>query len=91
MPLYEFRCNDCGSFDRAFPMTTVPDALACPACGVAAARRPGGSPGRGSSPIARAVEATQRSAHEPGLVRQPPPRANRPVSRDPRHAKLPRP
>ncbi|GAB3281959.1 FmdB family zinc ribbon protein [Kineosporia babensis] len=91
MPLYEFRCNACGSFDRSFPMSTVPDSLACPRCALTAARRPGGSPGPGSSPITRAVEATQRTAHEPGVVRQPPSRADHRISRDPRHSRLPRP
>ncbi|WP_352396575.1 zinc ribbon domain-containing protein [Kineosporia sp. NBRC 101677] len=91
MPLYEFRCSACGSFERTFPMSTMPPSLACPDCAEPAVRRPGGSPGRGSSPVARAVEATHRSAHEPAVVRQPPPGPGHRVSRDPRHAQLPRP
>lgn len=91
MPLYEFRCPAHGSFDRSYPMSTVPKTLACPDCGNQATRRPGGAPGRGSSPIAQAVEATRATAHEPGRVTQPPPRRRAPVARDRRQSFLPRP
>lgn len=69
MPLYEFQCSACGDFEAWRPMHDAARTAACPACGAAATRRY--SPpnlGRGSSPLRRAQERSERSAHEPEVA-----------------------
>lgn len=97
MPVYEFRCEACGPFDAHHAMAQVPRAQACPACG-ADARRVFSAVGlsRANSPRARAIDDAARTADAPDVVRSVPRQAGAPgaaprVSRDPRHAKLPRP
>jgi putative FmdB family regulatory protein len=94
MPTYAFRCAAaCGDFDAVFAMASVPARLDCRACG-GAARRIFSAPhlGAGPSSAMRLLDATGRTASEPALVRSPPDRrGSRPVSRNPLHAKLPRP
>jgi putative FmdB family regulatory protein len=94
VPTYAFRCAACGDFDAVFPMTAVPARLDCRACGEAA-RRIFSAPhlGAGGSTAMKLLDATTRTASEPTIVESPPGRRNspRPVSRNPLHAKLPRP
>ncbi|WP_031468281.1 FmdB family zinc ribbon protein [Sciscionella sediminilitoris] len=92
MPIYDYRCPSCGISEHSYPMREAPPALDC-ACGlparklVTAARL-----GKGSSTAMRLLDQTGSTASEPAVVRSPPPAApNRPVSRNPLHAKLPRP
>lgn len=93
MPVYVFRCHRCGRFDAEHPMASVPGSCPCLSCGdparriiTAVALSQAGSPRR------RAVEAAERSAEEPQVVAGPPPRPSTPpITRDPRHQKLPRP
>ena len=33
MAIYEYRCSDCGTFDRSMPMGTAPESARCPTCG----------------------------------------------------------
>ncbi|MGW0017149.1 FmdB family zinc ribbon protein [Rhodococcus sp. NPDC003382] len=96
MPLYEFRCADCGSFDLSMSMSEVGPAAPCPRCSRSAPRLLGAPRlGRGGSAAMRAHDAAARTASEPGVVsgalpgssRRPP----RPVTTDPRHRLLPRP
>lgn len=94
MPLYEFRCADCGDLERSYSMRDVPDHVACPHCAADAPRRITGAALHGSSPAKRLIESTERSAHEPAVVSSLPSAraaAPRPVSRNPLHQKLPRP
>jgi len=94
MATYEFGCTACGRFRARFAMSEVPPEAACPPCGGSAARLLS-SPflSRAGSPAMRAVDAAARTAAEPDVVRSLPPRG-RPaqrVTRNPLHAKLPRP
>nr|WP_137725592.1 zinc ribbon domain-containing protein [Prescottella subtropica] len=95
MPLYQFRCAQCGPFDAAHPMTSVPDAADCPDCGEVS-RRQITVPrlGRGSSTAMHLLDATARSAHEPAVVTGARPGTRHTIQKvttDPLHRKLPRP
>ncbi|WP_242676650.1 zinc ribbon domain-containing protein [Rhodococcus sp. ABRD24] len=76
-------------------MASVPDAAACPDCAAEARRQITASRlGHGASTPMRLLDATARSASEPGVVSGPRPgaaRAARPVTTNPLHRKLPRP
>lgn len=75
-------------------MTDAVGATACPECG-RVATRVFGSPGlRALDPRMRtALDASARSAESPTIAASVPGRSRRPtpITRDPRHAKLPRP
>jgi putative FmdB family regulatory protein len=91
--LYEYACRSCGPFEVRRALGSAPGEEACPRCGAPAARVFGApaiaSPG---SPLARAREAAERSAHEPAVVRgAPPPDRRVRRSANPLHANLPRP
>jgi len=96
MPLYEYRCVDCGPFDVSAPMSDVRPTTACPAC-AAESLRAVTAPrlARGRTAAMRVLDSTARTASEPAVVsgaipgrpRTPP----RPVTTDPRHRMLPRP
>ncbi|MFC0358870.1 MULTISPECIES: FmdB family zinc ribbon protein [Kytococcus] len=95
MPLYAVRCEAAHEGEVQVPLARADEPIACPTCG-AAARRLISSPriGRGNDPRARLIESTEATAHAPQVVDAVPGAGNRratPVSRDPRHAKLPRP
>lgn len=96
MPLYEFRCRSCGPFDAVHTMADVPQDAPCPRCG-GRARRAVAAPalGRGAGAAMRLLDATARTAAEPGVVTGAPPGRRRargtPVSADPVHRTLPRP
>ena len=93
MPLYSYRCPDCGDFDVSLGMGEAVGSLSCPGCGSVSRRRftaPNLSSATGSA--YRLIEGTERSASEPAVVG--PPQANRAgarVSTNPLHRKLPRP
>ncbi|RBP62230.1 putative FmdB family regulatory protein [Brevibacterium sanguinis] len=93
MPTYTYRCRTCGTIEQSFPITDKPSTIPCPSCR-APATTVFSSPhlGAGASTAHRLIDATKRTAETPGVVSQVPGsrRAPRPVSRDPRHAKLPR-
>ncbi|WFR71680.1 zinc ribbon domain-containing protein [Prescottella defluvii] len=95
IPLYQFRCDHCGPFDRTFTMATVPDTSACPDC-ASDARRQVTAPrlGHGASTQMRLLDATARSASEPAVVQGPRRgggRTAQKVTTNPLHRKLPRP
>lgn len=93
MPLYEFACPQGHTSEATFAISDAPASIDCPACSVRARRRVSApNLGRGASPAMRLLDATARSAHEPAVVTgaHPGTRAATPVTRDPRHAKLPR-
>ncbi len=91
MPLYQFGCRGCGGFERVYRMAEVPAAVPCPRCAQSAVRRPGGGLVRHSAAV-RMLDATKRTATEPGVVGAvPPARTRRRTITDPRHRGLPRP
>lgn len=95
MPIYEFKCGEGHLAERHLPMSSEQREIECPDCGQMA-RRIISAPSvrRTDSKMASVVEATQKSAHEPAVVNSLPASGNRratPVSRNPQHAKLPKP
>lgn len=93
MPIYEYRCPDCGPFESVHPMASVPRSEPCPVCS-GESRKVFTAVGlsRTNSARAKAIGATEKSAHEPDVVSGPVGRSrSAPVTTDPRHAKLPRP
>ncbi len=93
MVTYSYRCRQCGDFDVRMPMGEATGAWACPWCGTSAVRRFTAPQVRrgGDVAVRRAYEYAERSADEPEVVSAPPPARPPRVSRDPRHALLPRP
>jgi putative FmdB family regulatory protein len=93
MPTYAYRCPSCGPFDVTCSMREVAPGRACPEC-TTASPRVFSAPAvrRVAAPLARALGAQERSAHEPQVVNDLP-AARRPsgITTDPRHARLPRP
>jgi putative FmdB family regulatory protein len=94
VPTYTHHCPDCGEFDLVRPMARSGAGASCPGCG-ADARRVFGAPAlRGVDPaLRRALDDSAASADAPAVVSAVPGRSRRatPVTRDPRHARLPRP
>ncbi len=93
MPTYTYRCKTCGDAEQSSSITDKPSTIPCPQCS-APATTVFGSPhlGAGSSTGHRLIDATKKTAETPGVVTRIPGtgRSSRPVSRDPRHARLPR-
>lgn len=94
MPLYEYGCPACGSFELLLSMAAATREASCPGCG-APARRLVSAPGlsRANSAEHRLLERTTRTAVEPDVVAAPPPgpgRAPR-YTTNPLHRRLPRP
>jgi putative FmdB family regulatory protein len=77
MPVYEFTCEGCGTFDLMRPMAESSAPARCPNCGTAAARvfTP---PGVAllDAPVRRALDTEDKSAHEPDVVSE---RSGRPL------------
>ncbi|MGK2881425.1 MAG: FmdB family zinc ribbon protein [Mycobacterium sp.] len=94
MPTYSYRCEECGGFPVRVPMAEVSSTAMCPTCG-AAARREYAGPGVRvlDAGLRRAFDTADRSAGEPTVTSSVPGRSRRatPITRDPRHARLPRP
>lgn len=93
MPTYSYRCA-CGPFDLLRAMAAADEPAACPVCGESSRRTFAAPALRRLNPgVTAAVEAGERSAEAPDVVRAVPRAGRRPVrtSTDPRHARLPRP
>jgi putative FmdB family regulatory protein len=94
VPTYSYRCAACGPFDLVRPMAAADEEAVCSAC-AAPSPRTFGAPAlrRLSVDVRAAVEAGERSAEAPQVVRGIPPPGRRAghVGTDPRHARLPRP
>lgn len=94
MPMYDFRCDEHGVRAKKFSMADVPATSTCPDC-AAVTKRVFTSPalGSGNSRAMRTIDASKQTAEKPGVVTSLPSqqRPSRPVSFDPRHAKLPKP
>lgn len=97
MPVYSYRCPECGPFELVRPMSASGARADCPRCGDGGRRLFGAPALRASSPGARAaLEKDERSADSPEVVSGVPDaggsRGRRArYTRDPRHALLPRP
>ena len=95
MPTYSYRCAACGPFDLVRPMAAAPEPAPCLACGGPSSRIFAAPALRRLDPGVRdAVEAGERSAEAPDVVRRLPTAGRRRTTRtttDPRHARLPRP
>jgi len=95
LTMYVFRCNECGSFDAAYPIGTAPASAPCPTCAASSAKViTAPRIGRGATGYSRAIEETKASADRPPVVTGSLPGSARrplPVTRNPLHATLPRP
>lgn len=95
MPNYAYQCSEGCRFDAIYPMSEVPVETSCRRCG-AAARRAVTAPHLSQSGSAAygLIDRSERSAHEPEVVSSLPSAGAGPtrrVTRNPLHAKLPRP
>ncbi|MEY7972091.1 FmdB family zinc ribbon protein [Saccharomonospora xinjiangensis] len=92
MVTYSYRCRRCGDFDVRAAMGEAGSRWPCPRCGDASARVfTAPRLRRGDPAVWRAMESAERTAEQPGVVSAPPRSGTTRVSRDPRHARLPRP
>lgn len=94
MPLYSYRCPNCVDFDVLLAMGDAVGSVSCPACGAPSRRRyTAAHLSSSSSGAYRLIEATERSAAEPAVVRSPggSPGNARGITTNPLHRKLPRP
>lgn len=93
MAIYEYRCVECGTFERSMPMGTATPSASCPACGrdgnrVFSAPMTSRTPGRLTEAFAR----EEASRDYPEVVDRVPPRARpkRPVASKDVLARLPK-
>ena len=95
MAVYLFRCQNCGPFDAAFPIGTAPARSACPDCAALGARViTAPLIGHGANGYRTAIDRSAASADSPQVItgRIPGPSPTAPsITRNPLHAKLPRP
>lgn len=92
MPYYEFACRACGSFERFHRMAEAPDTAACPGCAGPARRCvSAGALLHTGSVATRLLDATASTADRPAVVGAPPGGTRTRITRNPLHAKLPRP
>ena len=72
MPVYEFRCEDCGPFEQRRSFVEAGDPITCPSCGEGA-RRVYSMPATKNVPAAlsNAMNRVEKSTHEPEVVRRP--------------------
>jgi len=71
MPLYDYRCQDCGEFSVLRPLSQWRDPAPCPDCGGACERFVSGAPAVSalSSAMHRARAVNERAGHEPRSTR----------------------
>ena len=73
MPVYEFVCENCGPFEQRRSFEEAGDPMACPSCGREARRVYSLSyVRRMPGALSGTIERSEKSAHEPELVRRPP-------------------
>jgi putative FmdB family regulatory protein len=72
VPVYEFLCEDCGSFEQRRSLAAAGGPIPCPSCG-REARRVYSMPNTRRMPAALsgAMDRAEKSAHEPEVVRRP--------------------
>jgi putative FmdB family regulatory protein len=90
---YEYRCSDCGTFDRSMPMGTARESARCPTCGreshrVFSVRMTYRTPDRLAAMLAREDASRDR----PEVVNRVPAaaRSRRPVASQELLARLPK-
>jgi putative FmdB family regulatory protein len=94
VPTYSYRCAACGPFDLVRPMAAAHEEAVCPECGGRSTRTFGAPALRLDAGVPAAVEAGERSAEAPEVVRSIPTSGRRRPTHpttDPRHRRLPRP
>lgn len=71
MPLYEFRCENCGPFECRRPFDEAGVPMICPKC-QAVARRVYTTPGLVKTPpaLAQALYRAEKSAYEPEVIKR---------------------
>ena len=72
MPNYEFLCEGCGRFEQRRSFAEADDPMTCPSCGYLADRiysMP--AIRKAPSTLSKAMNRAEKSAYEPGVVRQP--------------------
>jgi len=71
MAIYAFECEACGAFDVHRSMVDAAAPAQCPSCGDEA-RRVFSPPGLAllATPLRRALDGEEKSAHEPAVVAQ---------------------
>jgi len=75
MPIYEFECDDHGTFELSRPMAQVREPAACPDCGAQAKRLLSAPMVATGSAVGRRVSAVnERSQHEPRIVQRQAPK-----------------
>jgi putative FmdB family regulatory protein len=94
MPIYVYKCPECGYFEAQFSMSAVRQSVRCPDCG-RAARKVVTTPHLARTPVAlaRQRERAEASRESPEVVPAVPaeaPRRARPAW-NPKWASLPRP
>ncbi|WP_028662990.1 FmdB family zinc ribbon protein [Saccharomonospora halophila] len=73
MPLYEYRCPECGIIERSHGMNSAPTTECCPGCGNEARRVISAPRLKQVSPqLVRARDAAEKSRDEPEVVRREP-------------------
>jgi len=91
---YSYRCDSCGGFDERAEIGAAAGSVSCPAC-ARPARRVFSPPMLSRTPagVAALHRMEERSKDSPPVVSAPAgaPRRRQPVTRNPLHAKLPRP
>jgi putative FmdB family regulatory protein len=95
VPIYEFVCPRCSTFDASYTMAEVPDSMTCPGCqGEAVRRMTAPRLSIATTSAYRLVDATKQSADAPQVVSSLPGTRTGPRQRytsNPLHQKLPRP
>ncbi|HEY0009227.1 MAG TPA: zinc ribbon domain-containing protein [Tepidisphaeraceae bacterium] len=70
MPLYEFECEECGTFDVFRPLSRAGEAAACPTCAAEASRVWCAPAVAAMSPLQRnAAERNEKSRHDPHVCK----------------------
>jgi putative FmdB family regulatory protein len=92
--VYEYRCSDCGIFERSMPMGTATGSVVCPTCG-RDANRVFSVPTtyRTPKPLAAMLAREEKSRDYPQIVDRVPPRQQprRPTTSENASARLPKP
>lgn len=70
MAIYEYRCEQHGLFEINRPVGTAPQTVACPECGLEAARAMSAPMVRSGTRrgVFEAIERAEKSRHEPEVV-----------------------
>lgn len=93
MATYEYRCSDCGTFERSMPMGTATQRATCPTC-ARGAKRVFSVPMtyRTSQPLATMLAREEASRDYPEIVERvpPPSRPRRPAASQDVLARLPK-